>query len=160
MVAIMLLRPARAEEAAHLSELALRSKGHWGYDADFLAACRAELTIAAADVVARRVTVAEVDGRAVGFYTLDGDPPVVELGQMFVDPAHIGAGVGRALWRHAVEVARDAGVTSFTIDADPYAEAFYLAMGAVRTGTVPSGSVGGRVLPRLTFVVTGTGARG
>ena len=30
----------RAEEAPRLSDLALRSKGHWGYDAAFLDACR------------------------------------------------------------------------------------------------------------------------
>lgn len=138
-----------------LSELALRSKGHWGYDAAFLAACRAELTIPAAEVEARRTTVAEVDGTVVGHYTIDGDGPVAELGQMFVDPGHIGRGIGAALWAHAVERARAEGITTLTIDADPYAEAFYLAMGAIRTGSVPSGSVAGRELPRLTFATTG-----
>jgi hypothetical protein len=29
------LRFAKLEEASVLSDLALRSKGHWGYDADF-----------------------------------------------------------------------------------------------------------------------------
>ena len=156
----MLLRPARAEEAGELTELALRSKAHWGYDADFIAACRAELTIVPGDVEARRVTVAEVGGRVVGFYTLDGAPPVVELGQMFVEPTHIGGGIGRALWRHAVATAARLGSAGLTIEADPHAEAFYLAMGATRTGTVPSGSVAGRELPRLTFAVAGSEARG
>ena len=32
------LRPARPEEAGLLSDLALRSKAHWGYPPDFLAA--------------------------------------------------------------------------------------------------------------------------
>lgn len=147
----MLPRPARPDEAADLTELALRSKGHWGYDRDFLDACRAELTIEPAEVEARRVTVAEADERVVGFYTLDGDPPVVGLGQLFVDPGAIGAGIGRALWRHAVATAAAHGSTALTIDSDPFAEGFYLAMGAVRTGAVPSGSIPGRVLPRLVF---------
>jgi hypothetical protein len=30
------LRPGHEEEAGLLSELALRSKGYWGYDQDFL----------------------------------------------------------------------------------------------------------------------------
>ncbi len=34
------IRPAQPEEAALLSDLALRSKAHWWYDADFLASCR------------------------------------------------------------------------------------------------------------------------
>nr|WP_211354784.1 hypothetical protein [Stackebrandtia albiflava] len=35
-------------------------------------------------------------------------------------------------------------------DADPGAEPFYRRMGAVRIGEAPSGSVPGRVLPRMT----------
>ena len=31
-MAAPIIRPARPAEAADLSELALRSKGHWGYD--------------------------------------------------------------------------------------------------------------------------------
>jgi hypothetical protein len=37
------LRAARTDEAYLLGELALTSKGHWGYDRAFLDACRAEL---------------------------------------------------------------------------------------------------------------------
>ena len=37
------IRRARPEEAGALSDLAIRSKGHWGYDVAFLASCRAEL---------------------------------------------------------------------------------------------------------------------
>ena len=52
------------DEARLLSELALRSKGHWGYDQAFLDACRAELTLAPEDLERQRITVAERNGRA------------------------------------------------------------------------------------------------
>lgn len=91
----MLLRPALAAEA--LSELAVRSKGHWGYDAAFLEACRQELKLDPDEVTRRRITVADKDGIAAGFYSLDGDPPQGELGYLFVEPAWIGRGVGRRL---------------------------------------------------------------
>jgi hypothetical protein len=35
------------------------------------------------------------------------------------------------------------------IDADPFAESFYLALGCERIGEAPSGSIPGRMLPRL-----------
>lgn len=144
------LRPAAPGEAAALTELALRSKGHWGYDTAFLEACRAELTMRDAELAARRTVVAELpDGRIVGFRTLEGEPPVGVLGMMFVDPDTIGHGVGRALATDLAAEARAAGFTLLTIDADPNAEAFYLAQGAVRVGGTPSGSIPGRVLPRL-----------
>jgi len=141
------LRPARADETGLLSELALAAKGHWGYDAGFLEACRAELTVTAE----HRATVAERADGIVGFYTLDGEPPEVELGMLFVAPAEIGTGVGRVLWTHAVEAAARAGADRLTIESDPHAEGFYLAMGAVRVGEVASGSVPGRTLPLLTY---------
>jgi len=137
-----------------LSELAVRSKGHWGYDADFLAISRVQLAVRAEDVVTRRVTVAEVDGVVAGFYALEGDGSDSELSLMFVEPARIGGGVGRRLWEYAVATAAAVGITSFHIDADPFAEDFYLLMGAIRSGSTPSAVRRGRLLPRLTYYVT------
>jgi membrane protease YdiL (CAAX protease family)/N-acetylglutamate synthase-like GNAT family acetyltransferase len=143
------LRAARRDEARLLSELALRSKGHWGYDQAFLDACRAELTLTPEDVETRRVTVAERDRQVVGFYALAGDPPEGTLADLFVAPERIGTGVGRALWEHAMVAARTLGFERLTLEADPGAEPFYLAMGAHRIGSVPSGSIPGRFIPLL-----------
>lgn len=150
----ILVRPAAAEEAGGLGDLALRSKAYWGYDDAFLEACRAELAVSPDELTARRTTVAEQDGRVVGFATLDGDPPQGELGMLFVDPLSIGKGVGRLLFDHVVAMAREAGFVRLTIDADPNAEPFYLAMGAERIGSTPSGSIPGRTLPLLALPVT------
>lgn len=150
----MRCRPARPDEAGFLSDLAVRSKAYWGYDDEFLVGSRINLAIRPEEVVPWRVTVAEVDGSVVGFYALEGGPPAGELSRMFVDPAHVRGGIGRRLWTHAVATARDAGLLSFDIDSDPFAEAFYLAMGAIRTGETPSPVRPGRVLPRLTFAVS------
>ncbi len=145
------IRPGRPDEAAMLGGLALRSKAHWGYDQAFLEACRAELMFEPAEIATRRIHVAEADGRVIGFYSLDGVPPDGEIGNMWVDPCTIGSGVGRGLWQHAVAHAAALGFTALRIDADPYAEGFYLAMGAARVGQTPSGSIPGRVLPLLQY---------
>ena len=153
----VLLRPARPGEAALLSGLALRSKAHWGYDAAFLAACREELSLTEDELGARRTSVAEVGGTVVGFGTLEGEPPTGEIGMLFVDPAAIGRGIGRALLARLVETARANGFVRLRIEADPYAEEFYLAQGAVRVGEIASGSVPGRALPLLELAVGDTG---
>ncbi|MFJ7081690.1 GNAT family N-acetyltransferase [Streptomyces griseus] len=145
----MRIRAGEAAEAAALTELALRSKGHWEYDAEFLAACREELTMRPAEVAARRTLVADEGGRILGFTTLDGEPPRGALGMMFVEPDTIGRGVGRSLFTHTMDEARRLGFTHLTIDSDPNAEPFYRSMGAVRIGATPSGSVPGRELPLL-----------
>jgi hypothetical protein len=71
------------------------------------------------------------------------------LEDLFVEPDAIGTGVGAALFRHAVRRAASGGTTVLSIDADPNAAGFYVAMGAVRVGESPSASIPGRVLPRL-----------
>ncbi|ACQ79399.1 GCN5-related protein N-acetyltransferase [Beutenbergia cavernae DSM 12333] len=149
------LRPARPDEAALLGDLALHSKAHWGYDDDFLAIVAGELTYDPASIEARRTVVAERDGDVVGFVTLDGAPPVGEIGNLFVEPAAIGTGVGRALWDHAVDAAAALGFDTLVIESDPFAAGFYASRGAQPDGETPSGSIPGRVLPRFRYDLTG-----
>ncbi|WP_251057031.1 GNAT family N-acetyltransferase [Streptomyces sp. ISL-94] len=129
------VRAARAAEAEALTGLVMRSKAHWGYGPDFLAACAGELRITPADVTARRIVVAEDGrGRVLGLASLEGTPPRASLGLLFVEPAAIGRGVGRLLYRDALRRAVELGVRVLTIDADPHAAGFYRAMGAVAGG--------------------------
>jgi GNAT superfamily N-acetyltransferase len=145
----VLVRAARPAEAAAISALALRSKGHWGYDAQFLAACRDDLTIRPEWCDGVRLVVAELDGVLLGYARIAGEPPVGELAGLFVDPAAIGRGVGGLLLRHAVRIAAGLGMTAVEIDSDPNAEPFYRHAGAVRIGESPSTVDPNRLLPRL-----------
>ena len=145
------IRPAETAECGALSDLALRSKAHWGYDERFLAACRAELTVEPDDAQRLRVTVADDSGEIVGFYALGGGPPEGELSFLFVEPARIGSGVGRMLWQDCLASAARAGLSRIRIESDPFAEGFYVAMGATRVGDVPSQSIPDRNVPLLTF---------
>jgi GNAT superfamily N-acetyltransferase len=67
---------------------------------------------------------------------------------LFVDPAAIGTGAGRALLRDALARAAEAGLAELVIESDPDAEPFYRAQGAVPAGTRTSWSTG-RELPLL-----------
>lgn len=143
------LRRAKPHEAGILSDLALAAKGYWGYDEAFLESCRDELTFSPEELVRRRFVVAELDGLVVGFYSVDGDPPVGELGNMWIVPGRIGTGLGRVVWQDSMATAAAAGFEHLLIDAEPNAEGFYRKMGAERIGETPSGSVPGRMLPQL-----------
>src|SRR5690242_5202143 len=107
MVAI---RPARAGEAQSLTALCVRSKAHWGYDAEFMRRCAVALTIGEDSIAEGRVLVAtDESGRAIGTASVmpDGESggDDAELGLMFVEPAAIGGGVGRALFGEAAKLA-------------------------------------------------------
>jgi N-acetylglutamate synthase-like GNAT family acetyltransferase len=144
------IRRARPEEAARLSEIALRAKASWGYSAEFMRSCRAELTVSADDVVAGTVFAVERDGRVVGFYALERiSDAAIELEHLFVEPEAMGAGVGRALLEHARAHAAERGFRTLVIQSDPNAEGFYRALGAERVGARESASVPARLLPLL-----------
>lgn len=147
------IRPARPREARLLSDLALRSKSHWGYTADFLEACRAELTISADYIAASPVFVLEEGERIAGFYGLREQGGELELLYLFVEPEAINRGYGKQLWAHAVETATRLGFQKISIESDPYAESFYRAMGARRIGEVLSSVQAGRTLPLLEFLL-------
>jgi pimeloyl-ACP methyl ester carboxylesterase/GNAT superfamily N-acetyltransferase len=142
------IRPARPAEAPALSQLALRSKGHWGYDREFLRACEKELTVDGAQLARRPTYVLENGGTIVGFHGIDFDAPDgTELEFLYVEPASIGRGHGTTLLRHARAIARVHGRSKLLIVADPHADRFYRAQGAVPIGTRESGSIPGRRLP-------------
>jgi len=147
------LRSARPGERTQLSALCLRSKAHWGYDAAFLEACRAELTLSAADLRAAGLAVAERAGAFAGVVQVSSEGAEADLLKLFVDPPAMGAGVGRALFDWAVEAAREAGAARLLIEADPDAAPFYERIGARRIGDAPSGSIPGRRLPLLAFAL-------
>jgi GNAT superfamily N-acetyltransferase len=143
------IRRAEPEDAATLTRLALTSKAVWGYDAGFMAACRAELTIRPDSIRRDPTYLVESAGRILGFYQLRLDGAAAEVKMMFVAPEALRAGLGRRLWAHLEDTARAAGVMRLEVDSDPHAEGFYRAMGMRRVGEAPSGSIPGRMLPHL-----------
>jgi GNAT superfamily N-acetyltransferase len=147
------VRAAREDEAAALTELTVRSKAHWGYDADFMRDAREDLTVTPEYVGANTVFVAEVGDSVAAFYSLKAEGGEVELHNLFVEPQFIGKGLGKLLWHHAAGEARRLGFTRMLIVSEPFAEGFYLALGAVRIGTFPSPIREGRWLPLMKYAL-------
>jgi GNAT superfamily N-acetyltransferase len=145
------IRPASPDDAELLSDLALRSKAHWGYSQEFLEACRRELTLTPDYISSSPVFVLEEEERVVGFYGLRAQVAEVELLYLFVEPSKMNRGHGRELWNHAVETAARLGFRRISIESDPYAETFYQAMGARTIKFVSSSVKAERKLPVLEF---------
>jgi GNAT superfamily N-acetyltransferase len=139
------------DEAERLTELMLRSKASWGYDEAFMKACANVLKITPERIQRELVFVLEDAGQLVGMLGL---APVgqaeAELSDLFVEPDQKRRGYGRQLFEYAMQVARERGWRRVSILSDPFAERFYLSMGAQRVGTAPSDAgIPGRVLPLL-----------
>jgi len=144
------IRLARSDEAAALSELCFCSKAVWGYDAAFMAQAQDALSVDPAQIAAGDVWVAVApDGSVAGVVALAPgvDAAAIDLDKLFVAPARIRGGFGRALLGHAVAEARRRGATRLTISGDPFAAAFYRHCGARLIGEAPSDAIPGRMLP-------------
>ena len=151
------IRLASPDEAGALSALAKRSKAYWGYSTAFMQACEAELTYSPEDVAANPFYLLHEGARLLGFYALGEDADgAVELEALFVEPAAIGNGCGRALIEHAKRTAAALGFRTMIVQGDPNAARFYAAAGGIESGTRESDSVPGRFLPLYRIALDAT----
>ena len=148
----MLIRPARPDEAAVLSGIAVRSKAHWPYPAEFLARFARTLALTPSVVAANDVWVADRDGVPIGFYVLLDRGDLSVLDDLWLEPAEIGRGYGRQLFEHALARATATGAAFLEWEAEPYAMGFYERMGARRVRWVQSAL--GRHLPVMRVALT------
>jgi GNAT superfamily N-acetyltransferase len=142
------IRRARPTDADELTRIAHAAKRHWRYPEGLIRRWRADLTVTPESIAAAPVYCAAGPGALLGFYALSGRRDRRALEHMWVDPAHMGAGLGRRLFQHLRRGLRRARVTRLRIAADPNAEGFYLRMGAARIGSIAS-TPPGRRLPLL-----------
>jgi len=130
----MVIRPAKPDEAAMLSEIAMEAKRYWDYPPEVMDTWHSTLTLEAMHIDLSPPFVAEENSEVVGFYQLIADGDSVELEHMWVKPQHMNRGIGKQLIAHAISSAKARGAKKMSIDADPNATAFYLSCGAYRVG--------------------------
>ena len=145
----VVLRAPEPGEIKALDALCFRSKAHWGYDADFMELCRPVLHVDPEAIGQGRVQVAEIDGAIAGVAQFTVDRVNAELDLLFVDPDHMGKGVGRALFEWACVTSRSQRAARLHILSDPDARGFYEKMGADYQGDEPSDAIPDRMLPRF-----------
>jgi hypothetical protein len=142
------IRATREEEAEALSDIRVRSKGHWGYSRETLEAWRPAMVVTTDYIRATIVRSILVDGCLVGFYALKKEEGILD--HLWLLPDVIGKGVGRLAFVHATSAARGIGMRTLLIISDADAAGFYLKMGAQKVGEFYSPHQN-RMLPKLLF---------
>ena len=89
--------------------------------------------------IEQQMFVATDNNRVVGF----GHYHEGEIAAVYVDPEHVGRGVGRALIEKLEEVARDEGMTHLVLNAALNSVGFYETCGYRRTRDIPYRTRGG-----------------
>lgn len=148
-------RRARRADAEAITDLTLRSKRYWGYADAFMAIVTPALTMTPAELESSDdwVEVLESGAAILGFYRLRRRTELAWLEDLFIDPPYMGKGHGRRLFLRAAEVARGWGLGVMEFESDPFAEPFYLRLGAERVAMSPSTLVPGRSLPLMRYAL-------
>jgi len=150
------IRRARPDEAGVLTELAHTAKRYWGYPENWIEHWKEDLTITEDFIAGNEAYVAMIGDEMAGCCALVLGEAQAQLEHMWIKPERIGTGVGKALFMHVKNRARDLNVPELEISADPNAEGFYQRMGATRVGEVRSEIEGQpRVLPRMAVSLDG-----
>lgn len=123
------IRPGRAGDFARLREIAVDAKAHWGYDRARVEEWALGGDFEPESLRSRLVYVAEAEGGAIGWAALIPRGEVGWLEDLWVEPAWIGRGVGRLLFEHVAERARELGARRLEWEAEPNAHGFYEHMG-------------------------------
>jgi GNAT superfamily N-acetyltransferase len=142
--------PSGQERRQRLREIAEAAKGHWGYEQGRVAEWASSLDFARI-LAERDAYVAEAKDGVVAWASLS--PPrgaTCVLEDLWVDPRVMGAGVGSALFRAAVDRARELGARDVEWEAEPNAVGFYEKMGGTYVRDSEP-SEWGRVLPVMSL---------
>ena len=144
-------KPAKIEESEILSNLAIESKGYWGYPKDLLELWRKDLRIEKTYIQRNIVRTIWLNAELVGFFALKTEQES-ELEHLWLRPEFIGKGFGQITFSEILNEFRKREITSFAIVSDPNAEKFYLNQGAKKIGKVES-IPPNRFLPKLRYEV-------
>ncbi len=134
------VRRARVDDAAGLTQIAVRATQNDGYDDSAISRFMPGLTINLALIAAGLVFVAEdEEGVPRGYVALrpTGMGGLILLEGIFVDPAYSRSGVGTRLFATAVEHSRKMAGNVILIYSNPHSVDFYARLGATRIGMTP-----------------------
>lgn len=130
------IRDAQTSEVEVLEDVQRRASLVWEEYRDDLLAHPEVIDVPVHDIRDGNVRVATGSLRVLGFASLtpgrsDG---AAELDALFVDPAFMRRGIGRALLDDALALARARGCQRIEVTANPRALEFYVKMGFVDDG--------------------------
>jgi GNAT superfamily N-acetyltransferase len=126
----MVIARAKPDDAATLTRIAFAAKRHWSYPPGWMRRWKSQLTITPGYVVAHAVFVARSKRIPLGFCAVQLSGAIAVIDHLWVLPAAMGRGIGRALFERAEQFIKKAGVSRVSMIADPNAEGFYQRMGA------------------------------
>src|SRR5690606_14961603 len=126
----MIFEKAEVADLQNLSDLAVRSKRHWGYSKEAMELWNVNLTITEEFLNSHTIIKATLEDDIVGFFALEEIQPTTRIAQYWVDTPYMRKGYGSAMFKYLKEFLKQKGVGKATIVLDPNGFAFFENKGA------------------------------
>lgn len=126
----MIFEPARVEDIDELSDVAIRSKRHWGYSKEAMELWNQNLTITEDFLKSHTVIKATLEDEIVGFFALEEIKPVTRIAQYWVDTPYMRKGYGTVMYNYLKDYLKLRNVEKVTLVLDPNGLAFFEKKGA------------------------------
>ena len=126
----MIFEKAEPADCQNLSELAVRSKRHWGYSKEAMEHWNVNLTITEEFLNSHTVIKATLEDDIVGFFALETIQPTTRIAQYWVDTPFMRKGYGSTMFKYLKDFLKQNKVEKATIVLDPNGLAFFESKGA------------------------------
>jgi len=128
------IRRVLPSEADVLTRIAISAKRFWNYPEKWMEIWIPQLTFSPEYFEANESWVAVLEDKPVAFYTWQDRNGIAWIENLWVSAEYIGTGVGKQLFLHALELARQRGYKIMQLESDPNARGFYEKMGMRKIG--------------------------
>ncbi|PZR19793.1 MAG: GNAT family N-acetyltransferase [Flavobacterium psychrophilum] len=143
----MTIEKANSNDHEVLTDITKKSKAYWGYSANQIEAWSNLLTITETYIENKSVYKLVIDNEIAGYYAFfSEDDQTIKLDNLFILPKYIGKGFGKMLMNDLFLKAKTTAANRILLDAEPYAEKFYVKLGFVKIGKIET-SIRDRYLP-------------
>lgn len=126
----MIFELATPADCESLSELAIRSKRHWGYSKEAMELWNVNLTITEEFMNSHTIIKATLEDDIVGFFALEEIQPTTRIAHYWVDTPFMRKGYGSAMFKYLKEFLKSKNVSKATVVLDPNGLAFFEKKGA------------------------------
>lgn len=127
----MVYVPAVVDDAEELSNLANRSKRHWGYSKESMELWKQSLTITEDFLEKHTVIKAMLEDEIVGFFALEEIQPTTQIAQYWVDTPFMRKGYGSEMFNYLKSFLKSKEVEKVNLLLDPNGLNFFKKRGGV-----------------------------
>lgn len=140
------IRPATLLDLPAINEVMRLSKGHWGYDQNFMDKFLYYLGLTPEYLFMSSTRLLFLGDDLIGFYSLMPKKTGLELDHFFIHPQFMRSGWGMKLWKDCCKTVKELNVREFSLWSDPHAEQFYIKLGCKKVGKAKSDLLPNRYL--------------